>query len=93
MSDKIFITPEQAISLLNEGDSIHTFRNPNGMLMGADWSRKEIIKALRSNPTGIQIGGEICRQMKHALIIEDAHGYLFIETNEQKLNELDPISL
>lgn len=86
-----FITPEEAVSLLNEGEQIHTFRNPNGFLIGADHDRDSLIERLHAHPKKIQIGGEQCRKMNHALIVEDSNGYLFIETNEEKLNEFDPI--
>lgn len=37
MSDKqVFLTPKEAINPLNEEDSIHTFRNPNGTMIGYD---------------------------------------------------------
>lgn len=89
--DRRFITPQEAISLLNDGDTVHTFRNLGGMLIGADWSRENIIETLKSNPDKIEIGGEGCRGMNHGLILND-NGFLFIETNEEKLNEFDPIS-
>ncbi len=90
--DKKFITPDEAISLLNEDEQIHTFRNPNGMLLGADHNRESLIKLLRANPDKIQIGGEACRRINHGLIIDDG-GYLFIETNEKKLNTFDPLEV
>ena len=88
--EKRFITPEEAINLLNNDEQIHTFRNPNSMLIGADHDRESIIERLEANPDKIQIGGEQCRRMKHGLILEDG-GYLFIETNEEKLNAFDPL--
>lgn len=40
MADKkIYITAEQAISVLPDGDSVHTFYNPGFGLVGADWSK------------------------------------------------------
>ena len=90
-NDRRFITPEEAISLLNDGDTIHTFRNSPGMLMGADHSRKSILKTINDNPDKIEIGGEGCRSMNHGLVVND-DGPLFIETNEEKLNAFDPIN-
>ncbi len=89
--DRKFITPEQAINLLNDSNEIHTFRNPNGILVGCDWKRENIIKHLTNNPDKIEIGGETCRLLKHGLIVEDNSGFLFIETNEEKLNAFDPL--
>lgn len=88
--ERKFITPEEAINLLNDTEEIHTFRNPNGMLIGCDISKNSIIEILKSNPGKIEIGGETCRIMNHALIVEDG-GFLFIETNEEKLNLFDPL--
>lgn len=89
--DKRFITEQEAISLLNDGEDIHTFRNGGNMLIGADHSRKGLLKTIKKYQTTLQIGGEMCRKMKHGLILEDEVGYLFIETNEDKLNEFDPL--
>lgn len=88
--DKRLITPDEAINLLNEDEHIHTFRNPNGMLLGADWNRVGLIERIRANPDKLEIGGDMCRGMKHGLILHD-DGILFIETNEEKLNAFDPI--
>ena len=38
---RIFLTVEQAESVLPDGDSIHTFFNTGFGLLGADWSRKD----------------------------------------------------
>ena len=91
-NDRKFITPKEAINLLNDGDRIHTFRDPSGMLMGCDVDRDKIIKMIEDNPDKLEIGGEGCRGMKHALVIND-EGILFVETNEEKLNKFDPIKI
>jgi len=91
--DKRFITLEEAISLLNEGNEIHTFRNGGGMLIGADHERESLLKRMEKYQTTLQIGGEMCRKLKHGVILEDESGYLFIEANEEKLNVFDPIKL
>jgi len=85
------ITVAEAVHLLNDGDRIHTFRNGNGTLVGADHDRKRLIKQIEKYKSTLQIAGEAARGMKHALILEDEHGYLFIETNEEKLNAFDPL--
>ena len=46
---RTYITTEQAISVLPDGDSVHTFYNPGFGLIGADWSREEITNKLRSS--------------------------------------------
>jgi len=91
--DKRFITPKEAISLLNDDKQIHTFRNPtNGILLGCNNSRESIIERLEANPDKIEIGGDACRRMEHGIALDD-RGYLFIETNEEKLNAFDPLEV
>lgn len=85
---KRMITPEQAINLLNDGDTIHTFNNPSGMLIGADHDRSRVIEKINRNSANLEIGGDACRRMKHGLVINDG-SLLFIETNEEKLNQFD----
>lgn len=88
-----FITPDEAISLLNEGNYIHTFRQlANGIIVGCDWKRKRIISHFRSSPGKIQIAGPASRGMKHGIVTED-NGFLFIETNEEKLNAFDSVEV
>lgn len=78
-----WLTPLQAIALLPDGDTIHTFRNSDIMLIGCDWKRSEIIKALsEAGPEEIEIGGEQCRRMKHGLVLWQGKRPLFIETKE-----------
>ena len=86
-----FITPEEAIGLLNDGDQIHTIRNTGGVLFGADYNREKLIERINANPDKLEIGGETCRSMKHGLILNDG-GFLFIETSEEKLNAFDPVN-
>ena len=44
MSDDLeYLTKEQVLKMLPDGEYIHTFRG-NGVLIGADWERKEILK-------------------------------------------------
>ena len=42
---KVFLTPDEAMKLIVKGKYVHTFMNPSGMLVGADWSRKSVKKA------------------------------------------------
>ena len=90
--EKRFITVEEAIGLLNDGDIIHTFRNPGAnTLVGFDSSRKFVLDAIVTYSDTLQIGGVQCRKMKHGLVVKDDISWLFIETNEEKLNAFDPI--
>lgn len=82
------ITAEQAISVLPDGDDIHTFRNLGaGMMLGADWRRDGIIEVL-TKAEQIQLTGATARGMGHGMVIDD-DGLLFIETDEAKLAALE----
>lgn len=88
--ERVFITADEATSLLNDGENIHTFVNPNGMLIGADWSRNKILELLKEHSGKIELGGDTCRAMKHGMIVFRGDSPLFIETNDKKLKEFDP---
>lgn len=88
-----YITADEAIKLLPEGDTIHTFVNMPMGLIGADWDRQEVIEKLRGSDK-IEITGEQARSLGHGLAaynesIKYQSDILFIETDEEKLNEFD----
>lgn len=94
MSDeRKFITPQQAESLLMDGENIHTFVNPNAnILIGADWSREEIVSLFNKHSDKIEIGGDACRSMGHGIVVwRSSDSPLFIESDKDKLNQFDPI--
>ena len=77
--DKILLTPEQAESMLPDGGSIHTFLNPfANTLIGADWTREEVLNLLRRSPQ-LELGGEMCQGMNHGLVVKDDDRNVFIE--------------
>lgn len=84
------ITSEQAEGLLPDGEDIHTFLNGSGMLLGADWSRKEVLAGLQSAKV-IKLTGEMAREMGHgiAFIDEKAKGWVFVSTDKTKLDAFD----
>lgn len=90
---KIFLTKEQAISILPDGDSIHTFYNPGFGLVGADWSREELLDELGKRAVR-ELTGPSARGMGHGLCTYDKTAkkqseILFIETDEAKLEALE----
>lgn len=87
--ERLFLTVEQAISCLNEGDSIHTFLNSPGILVGADCSRESVIETLQKHSNQIEIGGVVCRRMKHGLVVWRGDEPVFIEANEEKLKAIE----
>lgn len=62
-----FITAEEAIGLLPDKDSIHTFYDVMSTLFGADWSRADVIKELNKPGMVIEIAGELARGMNHGI--------------------------
>lgn len=89
---RIFLTVEQAESVLPDGDSIHTFFNPGFGLLGADWSRKDIRDRLRS-VNRIEICGDNAKRTGHGICAYNegcSHdSVLFIETDMDKLDKLE----
>lgn len=85
-TDRIFITTAEAISLLPLYDSIHTFRSSSFALIGADWSRKALIDAIKTSEC--EIGGEQCKRMGHGLVVHSG-GPLFVEVDKDKLQALE----
>ena len=89
---KTYLTKEQAISVLPEGESVHTF-NPGFALVGADWSREDIIDKIQRSDV-IELTGEMARSMGRGMCAcnNDAKYWgdvLFIETDEEKLKALE----
>lgn len=89
--DRFIITPQQAEALLPDGDEIHTFRD-GGILIGADWSRAEIITCF-AKAKEIEIGGDGCRRMRHPIAVWEGDGLdrrpLFVEADMMKLEALE----
>ena len=86
------IAPIQAVSIIPEKEYIHTFCN-TGVLVGADWKRDEIIDKIKSSDI-LKLAGKNARSMGHGLAIYDYNAkylsdILFIETDEEKLKELE----
>ena len=91
---KNFISDDEAIALLPEGEYIHTFRESGLALIGADWLREEIIELIRKSDC-LELTGEGARSMYHGLAIYDHDAkmqsdILFVETDMEKLQALDP---
>ena len=82
-NEKEIISLAEALKLLPEGDTIHTFRQSGRLIVGADWERNELIEALTHAPE-IQITGQQAQKMNHGLGIKDNMGYLFIKTKKQE---------
>lgn len=91
MTDRIILTKDQAINLIGERKQVHTFANPGvGMMIGADHSRKSIIKTINDAKL-IEIGGDMCKNMGHGLVIwgEADTRPLFVAVDKIELAELE----
>ena len=82
------LTTEQAISVLPDGEYVHTFRGGGGLIIGADWKRADIVEAIEMAGT-VLLTGPGARSMKHGICISNG-GALYIETDEARLSVLDP---
>ena len=88
-NNRIVLTAKEAIKVLPDGDEIHTFTGGGAMIFGADWSRKEAIKTLKLAKR-IELAGKNARSMGHGLaVFEQNDDLYFLETNEDKLKELE----
>lgn len=89
------ITADEAISLLPDNDNIHTFYNLPIGLLGADWSKEDIIDKLKKVDT-IELTGETARRMNHGLAAYNKNAkqsdVLFIETDKEKIDRFDPLT-
>jgi|SRR5688572_23946443 len=87
--NKLIITKEQAIKLIGEQKQVHTFRSCRMILIGADWDRKSILKAIQETDI-IEIGGEACKKMGHALVIWTSDtDPLFVEADKEEVRLLE----
>lgn len=92
-NEKRYITYEEAVSLLPDGEYVHTFYNASFGLMGADWSKDEILDKLRKSDV-IELTGSQARSMGHGMCAynNDTKWHseiLFIETDAEKLEKMD----
>src|SRR5688500_656423 len=83
------LTVDEAISVLPDGDSVHTFRGGGMLMIGADWSRSAIEEAIRE-ADGAELTGAMARGMKHGIVLNDG-SWLFIATDEAALSALEDV--
>lgn len=82
--EKIILTPDEAISILKEGNYVHNFMQGGFALLGCDYSREDAIKALRDS-FQIEIGGDTCKAMQHPLAVWASDDKVsFFEADMQK---------
>lgn len=91
---KKILTYDEAVSLLPNEENIHTFVNEPFGLIGADWSRDEILKLLENHETVIELTGETARGMGHGMCAyrkgaKYQSNIVFIKTDEEKLSAFE----
>ena len=88
-----FVTAEQAMTALPDGDTIHTFFNPGGALVGADWSRDDVQGAME-RAENIELAGETAKGLGHGIAVIPPNtkylsDVLFVETDAARLEALE----
>lgn len=82
--DELLLTPAEAESLLEDGDTVHNFV-ANGMMIGCDYSRAEAIKAF-GVARRLEIGGPGCKAMGHAIAATEHNGRVsFFAADREKV--------
>lgn len=89
---RTYITTEQAISVLPDGNTVHTFYNPGFGLVGADWSKEDITDKLRRSDI-IELTGPAACGMGHGMCVYNKNtkwqsDILFVETDEARVSAL-----
>lgn len=89
MEEKIInLTKEQALSIAKiNNDKIHCFLAASFGLIGADHDIKSFAEKL-NKASSIEVGGNNCRSMSHALVLWIEDEPYFFEHNEEKLKTL-----
>lgn len=80
MEERVKLTKEQVLSILPDGENIHTFRQAGNSLIGADWEREEILKALEKYD--FELSGEVATRMRHGIAFRDEYGWVFVHTKK-----------
>lgn len=82
MADRIKLSYDEAVALLPDGDDIHTFINPGGMLIGADWRRQQVLDILKTGSP--ELSGQMATDMGHGIVA-------WREVDEEKDWVKDPV--
>lgn len=90
--NRMYLSLDEALTVLPNSETIHTFYNLPNTLVGADWSKQDIEDKLKQSDI-IEVCGDTARSMKHGICAynEDTKwqsDILFIETDEEKLKAL-----
>ena len=95
MSERRYLTADEAIGLLPDGEEIHTQVQQGMIFFGANWSREDIIDKIRKSDVR-EITGLRARRMGHGLALYNndvkwQSEILFVETDKARLDAFDPL--
>lgn len=77
--DIVLLTYDEAVALLPEGGTVHTLLDTGtGCLVGADWSREQVLDLLRAGRR--EVTGPAAQAMDHGLAAFRDGAPVFIET-------------
>lgn len=94
MAERRYLTADEAIGLLPDGEEIHTQVQQGMVFFGAHWSREDIIDKIRKSDVR-EITGPRARRMGHGLALYNndvkwQSEILFVETDKDRLDAFDP---
>lgn len=87
IDNRVFLTVDQAIEMLPDRNTIHTFLD-GVFLIGADWDKDDIIEGLKAAPeNGIQLSRPFASSMGHGFCFAKEYRgrgwrWVFVETTE-----------
>ena len=78
------LTPDEAMAMLPRRGRIHTFVNAQpGVMIGADWDRRAVLRLLRRKSVKLLIAGPGARETGHGLaVLRENKSTVFIQTKE-----------
>ena len=80
MPEEAQLSIKEAEAMLPEGDTVHTIRQAGPCLIGADWTREQVLEIIKKYPP--ELSGPGATSMGHGIAIIDNVGPLFIETKK-----------
>lgn len=82
------LTIDEAVSALDGDDTVHCYLDVGMALIGADWSRKEVLEFL-AGADWITIGAGMCRGMNHAVIARNDGKVRLFASKADRLAEIE----
>lgn len=78
--ERVKLSTEEALGLLDVREGrVHTFRDANGILVGADWDEPQVRDLVAKH--GAELSGPAARAMNHGVVVVEGPGrWLFVET-------------